>query len=73
MIKILSIFVFLSLKLFAAQELNKEMNFNEFLNKALQNNPLSVVITGEIISSTLLTLLILPSTYLLLYKTKHSE
>ena len=30
--------------------------------------PLSVVITGGIISSTLLTLLILPSTYLLFYK-----
>ena len=30
--------------------------------------PLSVVITGGIISSTLLTLLILPSTYLLIYK-----
>jgi cobalt-zinc-cadmium resistance protein CzcA len=33
--------------------------------------PLSVVITGGIISSTLLTLLILPSTYLLFYKNKH--
>lgn len=32
--------------------------------------PLSVVITGGIISSTLLTLLILPSTYLLFYKNK---
>jgi len=31
-------------------------------------HPLSVVITGGIISSTLLTLLILPSTYLLFYK-----
>ena len=33
--------------------------------------PLSVVITGGIISSTLLTLLILPSTYLLFYEKKH--
>ena len=33
--------------------------------------PLAVVITGGIISSTLLTLLILPSTYLLFYKNKH--
>ena len=33
--------------------------------------PLSVVITGGIISSTLLTLLILPSTYLLFYNKKH--
>ena len=33
--------------------------------------PLSVVITGGIISSTLLTLLILPSTYLLFYKKEH--
>ena len=32
--------------------------------------PLSVVITGGIISSTFLTLLILPATYLLFYKTK---
>jgi cobalt-zinc-cadmium resistance protein CzcA len=32
--------------------------------------PLSVVITGGIISSTLLTLLILPSTYLLFYGQK---
>ena len=32
--------------------------------------PLAVVITGGIISSTLLTLLILPSTYLLFYKKK---
>ena len=32
--------------------------------------PLAVVITGGIISSTLLTLLILPSTYLLFYKDK---
>ncbi len=32
--------------------------------------PLSVVITGGIISSTILTLLILPSTYLLFYKKK---
>jgi len=30
--------------------------------------PLAVVITGGIISSTLLTLLILPATYLLFYK-----
>ena len=35
--------------------------------------PLSVVITGGIISSTLLTLLILPSTYLLFYKKEHSN
>jgi cobalt-zinc-cadmium resistance protein CzcA len=34
-------------------------------------HPLSVVITGGIISSTLLTLLILPSTYLLFYKSEH--
>jgi len=33
--------------------------------------PLSVVITGGIISSTLLTLLILPSTYYLFYKHEH--
>lgn len=33
--------------------------------------PLAVVITGGIISSTLLTLLILPSTYLLFYKNEH--
>ncbi|MCJ7765184.1 MAG: efflux RND transporter permease subunit [Thiovulaceae bacterium] len=33
--------------------------------------PLSVVITGGIITSTLLTLLILPSTYLLFYKSEH--
>ena len=33
--------------------------------------PLSVVITGGIISSTLLTLLILPSTYLLFYNKEH--
>lgn len=33
--------------------------------------PLSVVITGGIISSTLLTLLVLPSTYLLFYKNEH--
>jgi cobalt-zinc-cadmium resistance protein CzcA len=33
--------------------------------------PLAVVIAGGIISSTLLTLLILPSAYLLLYKNKH--
>ncbi len=33
--------------------------------------PLAVVITGGIISSTLLTLLILPSTYLLFYKNDH--
>ena len=33
--------------------------------------PLSVVITGGIISSTLLTLLILPATYLLFYKNEH--
>ncbi len=33
--------------------------------------PLSVVITGGIISSTLLTLLILPSTYYLFYKNDH--
>ncbi|MDA7817045.1 CusA/CzcA family heavy metal efflux RND transporter [Sulfurimonas sp.] len=35
--------------------------------------PLSVVITGGIISSTLLTLLILPSTYLLFYKNEHTH
>ena len=35
--------------------------------------PLSVVITGGIISSTLLTLLVLPSTYLLFYKNQHIE
>ncbi len=35
--------------------------------------PLSVVITGGIVSSTLLTLLILPSTYLLFYKNQHIE
>ena len=35
--------------------------------------PLSVVITGGIISSTLLTLLILPSTYLLFYSKEHSK
>ncbi|MFT5659901.1 MAG: cobalt-zinc-cadmium resistance protein CzcA [Sulfurimonas sp.] len=35
--------------------------------------PLSVVITGGIISSTLLTLLILPSTYLLFYNKKHQK
>jgi len=33
--------------------------------------PLAVVITGGIISSTFLTLLILPSTYLLFYKKEH--
>jgi len=33
--------------------------------------PLSVVITGGIISSTLLTLLVLPAGYYLLYKNKH--
>ncbi len=33
--------------------------------------PLSVVITGGIVSSTILTLLILPSTYLLFYKNQH--
>lgn len=33
--------------------------------------PLSVVITGGIISSTILTLLILPSAYLLFYKNEH--
>lgn len=33
--------------------------------------PLSVVITGGIISSTILTLLILPSTYLLFYRGEH--
>jgi cobalt-zinc-cadmium resistance protein CzcA len=33
--------------------------------------PLSVVIIGGIISSTILTLLILPSTYLLFYKYEH--
>ncbi|HQS67698.1 MAG TPA: CusA/CzcA family heavy metal efflux RND transporter [Sulfuricurvum sp.] len=33
--------------------------------------PLAVVITGGIISSTLLTLLILPSTYLLFYRNEH--
>jgi len=33
--------------------------------------PLSVVITGGIVSSTLLTLLILPSTYLLFYRHDH--
>jgi len=33
--------------------------------------PLSVVITGGIVSSTLLTLLILPSTYLLFYRNQH--
>ncbi len=33
--------------------------------------PLSVVITGGIISSTFLTLLVVPSTYLLFYKKKH--
>ena len=33
--------------------------------------PLSVVITGGIISSTFLTLLVVPSTYLLFYKNKH--
>jgi len=33
--------------------------------------PLSVVITGGIISSTFLTLLLLPSTYLLFYKNEH--
>ncbi len=35
--------------------------------------PLSVVITGGIISSTLLTLLVLPSTYLLFYNKKHKN
>ncbi len=35
--------------------------------------PLSVVITGGIVSSTLLTLLILPSTYLLFYRNQHVE
>ena len=35
--------------------------------------PLSVVITGGIISSTLLTLLILPSTYLLFYNKEHTN
>ncbi len=35
--------------------------------------PLSVVITGGIISSTLLTLLILPSTYYLFYKGDHAN
>ena len=34
--------------------------------------PLSIVITGGIISSTILTLLILPSTYLLFYKKEHT-
>ena len=33
--------------------------------------PLAVVIAGGIISSTILTLLILPSAYLLLYKKEH--
>ncbi|MDF1879883.1 efflux RND transporter permease subunit, partial [Sulfurimonas sp. MAG313] len=33
--------------------------------------PLSVVITGGIISSTFLTLLVVPSTYLLFYKKEH--
>ena len=33
--------------------------------------PLSVVVIGGIISSTLLTLLILPSTYYLFYKNDH--
>ncbi len=36
-------------------------------------HPLSVVITGGIISSTLLTLLILPSTYLLFFNKEHSN
>ena len=36
-------------------------------------HPLSVVITGGIISSTLLTLLMLPSTYLLFYKKEHTD
>ena len=35
--------------------------------------PLSVVITGGIISSTLLTLLILPSTYMLFYQKEHEN
>ena len=35
--------------------------------------PLSVVITGGIISSTLLTLLILPSTYMLFYQKEHEK
>jgi cobalt-zinc-cadmium resistance protein CzcA len=35
--------------------------------------PLSVVITGGIISSTMLTLLILPSIYLLFYKKEHTS
>ena len=35
--------------------------------------PLSVVITGGIISSTILTLLILPSSYLLFYDKKHAS
>jgi cobalt-zinc-cadmium resistance protein CzcA len=36
-------------------------------------HPLSIVITGGIISSTLLTLLILPSTYLLFFNKEHSN
>lgn len=39
MIKILSIFVFLSLKLFAQENISKEVYFNEFLNKAINNSP----------------------------------
>ncbi len=35
--------------------------------------PLAVVITGGVISSTILTLLILPSTYLLFYKKEHKK
>jgi len=35
--------------------------------------PLSVVITGGIISSTFLTLLVVPSTYLLFYKNEHTQ
>ena len=33
--------------------------------------PLAVVVTGGIISSTLLTLLVLPALYLLFYKREH--
>ncbi len=39
MIKILSVFVFLSLELFSQENLDKKIYFDEFLNKALKNSP----------------------------------
>ncbi len=53
MIKILSVFVFLSLKLFAQESLDKKVKFDEFLSKALKNSSYLKALHLDITKSSL--------------------